>query len=297
VRRYFHETKPDFGFNLKVTSNVHLYGSYSQSYFVDQTSKTAAIAGWSSVAASGSTPAHFVPAPFQPETAWGHDYGVKVSMFEERLNATLGGYYAARANVAVSDTVLDPSTNTNVSVSRSDGNQVDKGVEFDLNWLPTDDLSLTVGAATVNAKYTNFGSANPEVAGRSVNYVSPENGSAAVKYTFSHGPAKGLDLEALVTYVSSTPSEPPTMGDSGYNGVGRITHTDQWTLRTPSSTIWDFGVHYGLPWPWHHIQQTVGFVVHNAFNLYSMQYGSLSQVTNTLADSRTFIATYEIAHF
>jgi outer membrane receptor protein involved in Fe transport len=301
VRRYFHETKPDFGFNLKVTDTVHLYGSYSQSYFVDQTSRPAAIAGWTSVPAStvnGVTePAHFVPAPFQPQTAWGYDYGVKVSMFDERLNASLGGYYAAQANVVVTDTVLDPSTNTYVPISRSDGNQVDKGAEFDLNWLPIDNLSLTVSAATVNAKYTNFGSAYPEVVGRSVNYVSPENGSAAAKYTFSHGPANGLDLEALVTYVSSTPSEAPNAGDSNIvNGVA-LTHTDQWTLHTPSSTLWDFGVHYVLPWQWHHIQQIVGFVVHNAFNVYSTQYGALSQFTNTLADSRTFIVTYEIAHF
>jgi iron complex outermembrane recepter protein len=301
VRRYFHETKPDFGFNFKATPTFHLYGSYSQSYFVDQTNRPALIAGWSSVAASvvnGVTvPAHFVPAPFQPETAKGYDYGVKGAFFDERLNFTLGGYYANRYNVTVSDFVFDPSLGTNTPISRSDGNQVDKGAEFDLNWLPTDNLSLTVSAATVNAKYTNFGSAFPEVVGRSVNYVSPENGSAAVKYTFPHGPAKGLDLEALVTYVSSTPSEAPNAGDTNIvNGVA-LTHTDQWTLRSPSSILWDFGLHYVLPWQWHHIQQTVGFIVHNAFNVYSVEYGSLSQFTNTLADSRTFIVTYEIAHF
>jgi hypothetical protein len=87
------------------------------------------------------------------------------------------------------------------------------------------------------------------------------------------------------------------MGDFGYNGVGPVTHTDQWTLRSPSSTLWDFGLHYVLPWQWHHIQQTVGLVVHNAFDKYGTKYGSLSQFTNTLADSRTFIVTYEIAHF
>jgi outer membrane receptor protein involved in Fe transport len=302
VRRYFHQTKPNFGFNAKVTSTLHVYGSYSESYFIDQTSKPNVIAGWNSVAASGTpgtatfVPFHWISAPFKPETAKGWDYGIKGSFFDERLNCTLGGFYASRYNVSVSDSVIDTGGNP-INVSRSDGNQVDKGAEFDLNWLPTDNLSLTVSAATVNAKYTNFGSANPEVVGRSVNYVSPENGSATVKYTFSHGPAKGLDLEASVAYVSSTPSEPPNMGDKGYNGVGPITHTDQWTLRTPSSTIWDFGVHYVLPWQWHHIQQTVGFIVHNAFNIYSQKYGSLSQLTNTQADSRTLIVTYEIAHF
>ena len=297
VRRYFHETKPNFGFNAQVVKNLHVYGSYSQSYFVDQTSRPAVIAGWSAVAATKTVPAHFISDPFQPETAKGYDYGIKGSFFNERLNFTLGGFYANRYNVTVTDVVFDPISGTTSTESRPDGDQVDKGAEFDLNWLPTDNLSLTVSAAEVNAKYTNFGSNFPEVVGRSVNFVSPENGSVSGKYTFSSGPAKGLDVETSVTYVSSTPSELPNAGDSNIvNGVA-LTHTDQWTLRTPSSTIWTFGVHYVLPWQWKHIQQTVGFTVKNAFNKYYLKYGSAAQLTNVTGDGRQFIVTYDIAHF
>jgi iron complex outermembrane receptor protein len=295
VRRYFHETKPNFGFNAQIVKNLHVYGSYSQSYFVDQTSRPAVIAGYSQV--GNSTTGHFIADPFQPETAKGYDYGIKGSFFNERLNFTLGGFYANRYNVTVTDTVIDPVTNTPQQVSRPDGDQVDKGAEFDLNWLPTDNLSLVVSAAEVNAKYTNFGTNFPEVKGRSVNFVSPENGSISGKYTFSSGVAKGLDLETSVTYVSSTPSELPSAGDSNIvNGVA-LTHTDQWTLRTPSSTLWTFGLHYVLPWKWHHIQQTIGFTVKNAFNKYYLKYGSAAQLTNVTGDGRQFIVTYDIAHF
>jgi outer membrane receptor protein involved in Fe transport len=298
VRRYFHETKPNFGFNAEVVKNLHVYGSYSQSYFVDQTSRPAVIAGWQAVAATKTVPAHFVPAAFQPETAKGYDYGLKGSFFDERLNFTLGGFYASRYHVAVTDVEVDPTTGSFVTVSRTDGNQVDKGAEFDLNWLPNDNLSLTVSAATVNAKYTNFGVNNPEAIGRSVNFVSPENGSVSAKYTFSHGPAKGLDLEASVTYVSSTPSEIPTAGDTTDPVTHAVTaHTDQWTLRTPSSTVWTFGLHYTLPWQWKHIQQTLGLTVHNAFNKYYMKYGSTATLTNNQADARWFEVSYDIAHF
>jgi len=304
VRRYFHEKKPNFGFNLKVTSNFHIYGSYSQSYFVDQTSKPNVIAGWNTVAATKATktapavPFHWVAAPFSPETAKGWDYGVKGSFFDERLNFTLGGYYANRYNVIVTDTSIDPVSGNVVTSSRSDGNQIDKGAEFDLNWLPNDNLSITGSFGIVNAKYSNFGANFPEVVGRSVQFVSPENGSLTGKYTFTTGPAKGLDLEADVTYVSSTPTEDPSKGDTTDPTThALIGHTDQWTLRTPSSTIWSFGVHYVLPWQWHHVQQTVGLTVHNAFNLYSTKYGSLAQFSNTLADSQTFVVSYEIAHF
>jgi len=292
VRRYFHETKPNVGFNVKVTKNLHVYGSYSESYFIDQTSRPVIIAGFASV----PTAAKFTPAPFKPETAKGWDYGIKGSFFDERLNFTLGGYYAYRYNVAVTDTVQD-STGSFVSISRTDGNQVDKGAEFDLNWLPTDDLSITVSGAEVNAKFTNFGTAFPEAVGRSVNFVSPENGSASAKYTFSKGPAKGLDLEASVTYIAATPEESPTAGDTTTAAGVLVGHNDQWTLKTPSATLWTFGVHYQLPWQWHHIQQTVGLVVKNAFNVYYLKTGSSATLANNLGDGRALLVTYEIAHF
>jgi len=307
VRRYFHETKPNLGFNVKVMKNIHLYGSYSESYFVDQTSRPAVIAGWTDIKATKASkgppavPAvaeHFISSPFKPETATGWDYGVKVSFFDERLNATLGGFYANRKNVAVSDVVQDPATGGFTTVTIPGGDQVDKGAEFDLNWLPTDNLSITASAAVVNAKYKNFGTGNPEAKGRSVAFVSPENGSISSKYTFSTGPAKGLDLEASVTYVSSTPSEQPNAGDT-VNPTTLVTtgHTDQWMLRTPSSIIWTFGLHYVLPWKWHNTQQTLGFTVKNAFNEYYLKDGSNATLTNNMGDSRAFIVTYEIAHF
>ncbi|HEV8073556.1 MAG TPA: TonB-dependent receptor [Opitutaceae bacterium] len=308
VRRYIHESKPNFGFNVKVTSTVHLYGSYSESYFVDQTTKPNVLAGWNTVAASGKAgtptfvPFHWASAPFKPEYAKGWDYGVKGSFFNERLNVTVGGYYAHRYNVLVTDNGIDPVTGATTTLTLPNGDQIDKGAEFDLNWLPTDNLSITGSFGIVNAKYANFGVNFPEAVGRSVQFVSPENGSLTGKYTFSSGPVKGLDLEANVTYVSSTPTETPTAGDTtvqqGVGGPFVVTsHTDQWTLRTPSSVIWDFGVHYVLPWQWRHIQQTVGLTVHNAFDVYRTKYGSLAQFSNTLEDSRTFMVTYELAHF
>jgi iron complex outermembrane receptor protein len=300
VRRYTHQTKPNVGFNVKITSNIHLYGSYSESYFVDQTTKPNVLAGWNT-AGTGKT-FHWVAAPFKPEKAKGWDYGVKGSFFNERLNFTLGGYYAHRYNVLVTDHGIDPVTGASTTITLPDGDQIDKGAEFDLNWLPTDNLSITGSFGIVNAKYSNFGSNFPEAVGRSVQFVSPENGSLTAKYTFSNGPVKGLDIEANVTYVSSTPTEVPVAGDTttqqGVGGPYVVTaHTDQWTLRTPSSTIWDFGVHYVLPWQWKHIQQTVGLTVHNAFDTYRTKYGSLAQFSNVLDDSRTFMVTYEISHF
>ncbi|HTQ30728.1 MAG TPA: TonB-dependent receptor, partial [Opitutaceae bacterium] len=238
--------------------------------------------------------AHPVLAPFKPETAKGWDYGIKGSYFDETLNFTLGGYYINRYNVSVTDDVIDPTTGNHTMVARSDGNQVDKGAEFDLSWQPNPNLSITASAAIVNAKYKNFGVAFPEAIGRSVANVSPENGSIITKYTFTTGPLKGLDVEGLATYVSSTPTESPTAGDTTtlVNGQYVVTaHTDQYKLRIPSFTIWDFGLHYQLPWGWNHVQQTIGLNIINAFNKYYLK------TSKNLGDTRSIIISYQIARF
>ena len=292
VRRYFHQTKPNLGFNFKAIGNLHLYGSYSESYFVDQTNRPVMIAGYQ-IVGSGAA-AHPVLAPFKPETAKGWDYGIKGSYFDETLNFTLGGYYINRYNVSVTDDVIDPTTGNHTMVARSDGNQVDKGAEFDLSWQPNPNLSITASAAIVNAKYKNFGVAFPEAIGRSVANVSPENGSIITKYTFTTGPLKGLDVEGLATYVSSTPTESPTAGDTTtlVNGQYVVTaHTDQYKLRIPSFTIWDFGLHYQLPWGWNHVQQTIGLNIINAFNKYYLK------TSKNLGDTRSIIISYQIARF
>src|SRR5581483_921036 len=94
------------------------------------------------------------------------------------------------------------------------------------------------------------GSNFPEAVGRSVNGVTPENGSAYLKYNFDQGALKGLSFNALASYVASTPSETPNAGDTiGTVGGKRVVtgSTFQWKLRTPSYTVWNFGVHYRLP--------------------------------------------------
>lgn len=275
VHRTEHELKPNVGFNYRVTPSLHLYGSYSEGYFVDQTSNIGTIAD----------------PNFQPETAKGYDYGLKGSFFSERLNFTLGGYYINRYNVSVTDAIETPPGSGNfVTQTLYDGNQLVRGWEADLSWRVTDDLTAGSSFANVNSKYTSFGTNYPEAVGRSVNGVSPENGSAYLKYSFGHGPLKGLSLNAMSTYVSSTPSEAPNAGDTiGTVGGKRVvtTTTNQWKIRTGSFTLWNFAAHYRLP-RFRGYEQTLGLNLNNAFDK------SYLRVGKTLGDSRTILVTYEL---
>jgi iron complex outermembrane receptor protein len=278
VRRYEHQNKPNAGFNFKLTPNLHLYGSYSTAYFVDQTSRPSVIAA----------------STYAPFTARGFDYGIKGAYFNDQLNFTLGGYYDKEYNVLVTDTVENPPGSGNfINETEQDGNQLVRGFEADLSWTLNQDLTIGASGAEVNAIFTNFGSANPEVVGRSVNGITPENGSIYGKYNVNSGVLKGLHFNPLVTYVSSTPDMAPTTGDTTaiVGGKSVVTgHTDGWKIRYPSFTVWNFNLTYFLP-HYRGYQQRLTFSVNNAFNRYYLKIPS-----GLLADGRGFIISYTLAH-
>jgi iron complex outermembrane receptor protein len=276
LRRYVHQNKPNAGFNLQVVPNLHVYGSYSEAYFVDQTSRPAVIAS----------------STFAPFTAKGVDYGIKGSYFDSRLNFTLGGYYDKEFNVVVNDTVEFPAGSGNfVNIQRQDGDQLVRGMEFDVSWAFPWGLTFGASGAEVNSKYTNFGSQFPEAIGRTVNGISPENGSAYLKYNVPF--VQGLYVNVLTTYVSSTPSQTPIAGDttSIVKGVSVVTaHTDLWKLRNPSYQLWNFSATYRLPRIREAWDQSISFTLNNAFNKFYLK------TNTTLGDSRGILLAYTLTH-
>lgn len=277
VRRYEHQNKPNVGFNAQIVDGLHVYGSYSTAYFVDQTSRPAVIAA----------------STYAPFTAKGFDYGVKGSYFQERLNFTVGGFYSRQYNVVTTD-IVEYAPGLYTDVPEQDGDQLVRGWETDLSYVAIPDL-LTVGEsfARIDSRYTYYGSKYTEIGGRSVNGVTPENGSAYVKFTPT-GPLKGLEFIALTTYVSSTPTQAPNAGDTmtTVNGVSTLTaHTDAWKLRIPSYEIWNFGVIYHLPRQMGHWDQEIQFNLKNAFNKYYLK------TTAAIGDSRGFLVQYTLRHY
>ena len=278
VRRYEHQNKPNAGFNFKVDPHLHVYGSYSTAYFVDQTSRPSVIAA----------------STYAPFTARGFDYGIKGNYFDDRLNFTVGGYYDKEYNVLVSDTEeVPPGSGNFIDEAEQDGDQLVRGFEADLSWNLTNDIAIGGSGAEVNAKYTNFGSAFPEVIGRSVQGISPENGSLYAKYTIHNGPLTGLQFNPLVTYVSSTPDMSPTTGDITVIQGGKSVltgYSNAWKIRFPSFTVWNFDVTYHLP-RYRHWNQSLALYFNNVFNRYYLKVP-----TGTLADGRGILLTYTLQH-
>jgi iron complex outermembrane receptor protein len=212
------------------------------------------------------------------------------------LNFTLGGYYARQYNVLVSDEVETPPGSGNfVSTTEQDGDQLCRGWESDVSYVITDNLTVGGSFGRVDSRYTYFGSTAPEVLGRSVNGVTPENGGAYLKYNISNGALRGLYFNVLSTYVSSTPTQAPNAGDTiavipGSGGKAAVTgHTDAWKLRLPSFTLWTFGAHYRYHTNrWDHL---FGITLNNAFDKTYLKIP-----TATLGDGRSVIFSYTLTH-
>jgi len=278
LHRTEREAKPNVGFNFKANEGLRVYGSYSESYFVDQT----------------VSPATVADPNFKPETAKGWDYGFNGTYLDERLNFTVGGYYINRYSVAVTDAIETPFGSGNfVTKTLYSGDQLVRGWEADVSWRVTNDLAAGASFGNVKSTWANFGSNFPEVVGRSVTGVSPENGSAYMKYSFSSGPMKGLSLNLVSTYVSSTPNENPNAGDTiGTVGGKRVVtqSTNQWKLRTPSFTLWSAGLRYRLPKTARGWEQTFGLNVSNAFDK------AYIKTRKNLGDGRALLFSYTLGH-
>ncbi len=233
IRRLETALKPNVGINYRLVSNLRVFANYSQSYFVNQ----------------GDGPALIAEPNYSPEEAAGYDYGFKGALLDERLTFTVSGFYATRKNVGVTEVIESPvGSGRFTTATRRDGNQLVRGCEIDLNWRLNNSVSLNGSWGHVHSIYTDFGSAFPLSIGRSVNNVSPENGSLSVRYSPRAAWLRGFSTNLGVTRVSRTPTEAPNAGDTytttatGARVLSRTTR--QWALSVPAFHLWNAAVRY-----------------------------------------------------
>lgn len=169
--------EPSIGYNYKLTKNLALYGSYSQSFAPQlQVGKL-------------GTP------PLPNETATGCDYGIKASLLEDRLVFTAGGYYINRDGIKT--TITDPVTGLSDTVAAGSTNS--KGVEFEGSWHATDRLMLVFNYGYVNAKITNNGNSTTDVGQVPVG-VPVSGASVSGTYRFG-GRLNGLSFHLNIGYT------------------------------------------------------------------------------------------------
>jgi iron complex outermembrane recepter protein len=91
--------------------------------------------------------------PFNPEYVENYEVGAKTEWFDHRLRVNLAAYDMRYTDLQV--VILIPATNVGPSrqVTGNAGSALSQGVELELNWLPTDELSFLM---TYNYAHTRI---------------------------------------------------------------------------------------------------------------------------------------------
>jgi len=284
IRRSLNQFKPNVGVNYKVTPTFRTFVNYSQSWFVNQ----------------GDNPIDVADPTYQTETAGGYDYGFKGSLLGDRLNYTVCGFYATRQNVSVTGLKEQPAgSGTFITVTERNGDQRVRGVEADVSWMISKELSALASYGTVDSIYTDFGAAAPAAIGRKVQFVAPHNGSVSLKYAPLTGRLKGFSTNLGYTFVGATPTEAPNAGDTYATQAGgkRVvaSSTGQWALKAPAYGLWNLGVRYRLA-SGPNYAHTLAFNINNVTDEKFFRAGSGGANSRYIGDHRAFYLTYTLSH-
>lgn len=155
----------------------------------------------SSISIYVSTNKSFRPAPadanvdengrvdFPPEEGSQLEFGIKSDLFDSRLIATFSAYQITKQNVLEATGTF---TASGLPISRIQGEQESKGVEFEGIWLPVPNWQLQIGGTYIDAKVTK--SSNPIFIGRRMVNVPRASGSFWTRYNLPGGHLRGLGL-------------------------------------------------------------------------------------------------------
>lgn len=94
--------------------------------------------------------------PFEPETVWTYEAGLKAQRFNNRLNMTAAYFYNDYKDLQLNGFGQDPATGNFVSLFTNAASAKIQGFEFGLNALPTDSLSIDASLGYLDAEYEEF---------------------------------------------------------------------------------------------------------------------------------------------
>lgn len=132
---------PKVGLGYEVSTNSHLYGSYSRGFRPG---------GLTQISADPSTPPLY---PYQPEYSNNFEIGTKNYFFNRRLRANIAVFYGAIQDVQVPQLILPEA----YVVTKNAGNLETRGVEWELSAIPMKDLSIDWNFGYTKATFDKLG--------------------------------------------------------------------------------------------------------------------------------------------
>jgi hypothetical protein len=196
---------------------------------------------------------------------------------------TIGGYYTVLQNVATTELLPNGLTFTNFT-----GSLLSRGVDVDLTWRATNDLTFVGGYGQNRTIYTYLGRDTGAV-GFAPKLVPQNQGGIAFKYVFS-GAWKAFSVNGGITYTNKTAAENPNTGDL-FTSTGVYAGNDgRRYILLPSYTLGNLAIHYrfGLRY-----KQGVHVFLKNLTN---KTYVAFYQSTLVKGDGRGVYVSYDIGY-
>lgn len=176
--------------------------------------------------------------PVDPETGYQVEAGLKASLFENRLSASIAAYRMVRRNVATSD----PRNGTGEFFVIPTGEQVHKGIEVEITGSPVAGLQIVASMAVQDAEITRN---NDGMVGTVPYDAQKFTGALLATYELQSGALKGFGFGGSVRdlgkyYPFTAPQNlltynPPPIVDGQlfYRGL------EQWDFRLNVFNIFD----------------------------------------------------------
>ncbi len=144
LSRSWSQVTPTAALAFQATDDVLFYGSFSE--------------GWHSGGFFGvnQNAADFASNQYEPETTQSYEAGMKGQFFNHRVQFNLAAFLNNFHNKQESAIAFDKTTNTVVTLFTNVGGLRYEGIEGELQWIATRDLSFAGSFGYLHSKYTTL---------------------------------------------------------------------------------------------------------------------------------------------
>jgi len=181
-------TTPQLGIGYKLTRDVMLYGSYSESFIIPPNNSLLRTHGIGDRVAT-------------PQIGKGFEAGVKADLLNGRLSGTLAVFDIKQNNYIVN--FKEFVNGITLDNDYQDGNEItSRGAEIELTYSPVHEWQIIFNASYCDTKYTSIGS--PDIAylkGTRPQYSARDRVNLWTRYSFKDDRVKGLWIGAGFNYT------------------------------------------------------------------------------------------------
>jgi iron complex outermembrane receptor protein len=235
-KAHFDAVTPKLSVSWRAADNALLYASAAK--------------GFKSGGFDGRATRNFTFRPFNPETVWGYEVGLKSTWADRRIVANAALFYNDYRDLQVTSFGADPVSGTFVSLFTNAAKARTEGAELEFTALPTQGLTLNATAGYLDARYKKFdtlvGGVVTDVSHRSL--VNSPKWTGSLGVTYEHPVSASLvgTLHADTAYRDKTYTEitaSETLAQHAYwlaNAfLGIKTSDDRWELRAGGRNLGD----------------------------------------------------------